>query len=157
MSNTGRNRRQLSAAQWAKRPGQGLDWDKIRKEYAEKASPEELANSPFDENGNLKSSKTKQFNTEAAEQQEKANRKSRAKDKPMTRAQAGAMASKKRGAGVLLPQVEKDAMAQLYREGLPIRVIAARVARSQETVRKVLVGMNLHTPGERNRKAGSSE
>jgi DNA-binding NarL/FixJ family response regulator len=126
----------------------GLDWDKIRKEYAAKASPEELASQPFDENGNLSRGQQQKAQDEAVEAQRQTNRRSRAKTDPTPASRSGAMRTFQpgKGRGTSVPQTEVDAMIRLYREGISMYQIGKRLDRPSATVRNVLSREGVHKP-----------
>lgn len=115
-------------------PGQGLDWDKIRREYAEKrraegATEEEIASEqvPGDQ---VIWAPGKTPKDEAVKL-----RKSRAKANPISPQERGRMASKD---SIRVPPSERGAMATLYRAGITLAEIGRRTSRTRGTVRKVL-------------------
>jgi len=129
----------------------GLDWAKIREEYAKKATPKELE-SPFREDGQLKESALKRIkpsdkprNTPIVpEEVTKSGRASRAKAAPKTRKEAGAMASKPRK---IQPEV-REHCARLYRQGKNFSQIGRLAGVHPTTAKKVLVEDGVHKPEE---------
>ena len=120
---------------------EGLDWGKIREEYAAKATPEEL-DGPFDEKGNLKGKAAHAINEEI-------KRKSRAKTDPTPPAASGAMA---RTTNKTTPEKVQE-MIRLYKADATFPEIAKATGYHQGTVRRVLAKEGVlrpRRPGKRN-------
>lgn len=97
----------------------GLDWNAIRKDYAEKATPEEL-DGPFDERGNLKGSRAEAINR----------------------------AERFRGSRGAPPRrFDHGEAARLYAdEKLKVRDIAERMGVSQTPIREALKAAGVYDP-----------
>lgn len=112
----------------------GLDWDRIYREREERQGPEAAARererSPFDENGNLKSSIRKRELEEARVKE----RLSRAKNNPTPAKKSGAMAFHENGMTV----EEKRQIVLLYSGGMKPKAIAQTIGRKENTVFKFI-------------------
>ena len=135
------------------RPGQGLDWNRIRREREAKMTPEEIQAereaSPFDEQGNLKTEvKLREAKAARAKQATANHRASRAKPK-----------TEHKSPGVKGPRVaDWEKFKDLYREGWTVPEIAELQGNNPDTVRHALTQMGVYDPsrdrgrGNRGRK-----
>lgn len=110
-------------------PGRGLDWAKIREEYAKKATPEELE-SPFDERGNLK----RQF---------------WGRPTPTPKKRPGAHKAKQPGVDLRRgprSHVDVPKMVELYKQGMTVPQLQKELRLADKTIRDHLRKAGVYEP-----------